>query len=474
MKQLQKHYSRREFLRHGAVAGAGTTLALGAGTAAAAELLHPFLPGRTGPAGIAGSIATPAILGGRPVREKDWPEWPIWDPATDEERVIQVLRSGVWSRDKVVDEFEQQWAATIGTKRCLATVNGTNALITSLIQLGLGGGDEVLVPPYTFIATVAAVIATGAMPVFVDTDPETYQMDVNKIEAKITPRTRAILPVHILGMPADMNGIMAIAKKHDLLVVEDACQAWMAEIDNKKVGGFGDASCFSFQNSKNLPIGEGGAIVSDDEELMDRCYSYHNCGMPYGTVVGAVGAGAIMAGNKLRMTEYQAAIGLAQLKRLEQQTATRSENAEYLKSQITGIPGIVPYKLYDSVTRCAFHLFAFRYKQEEFQGLPRAEFLEALRAEGIPCSGGYTPLNTQPYLAHAFQTKNFKKMYPEELLDIDAYTARNQCPENDQLCEEAVWFTQNLLLGSRQDMDDIAGAIEKVHKNAGSIKKGMK
>src|SRR5690606_31061282 len=245
-------------------------------------------------------------------------------------RVIDVLRSGQWSRAKVVAEFEKKWADTIGSKRCLTLVNGTNALIVSLMQLGIGGGDEVILPPYTFIATAGAIVATGAIPVFVDIDPETFQIDPKKIEAKITPRTRAILPVHILGLPADMISIMEIAKKHDLLVVEDACQAWLAEINHKKVGTFGNAGCFSFQNSKNIPMGEGGAIVSDDDAFMDRCFSYHNYGSPYGTVKPE--DGFVIAGTKLRLTEYQAAIGLSQLERLEDQTQHRIENAEYLKA----------------------------------------------------------------------------------------------------------------------------------------------
>jgi dTDP-4-amino-4,6-dideoxygalactose transaminase len=310
----------------------------------------------------------------------------------------------------------------------------------------------------------------GAMPVFVDVDPETYQMDPAKIEAKITPRTRAIMPVHILGMPANMVKILEIAKKHNLLVIEDACQAWLAEINHLKVGTFGNAGCFSFQNSKHIPLGEGGAIVSDDDKFMDRCYSYHNVGFPFGAIIGGVGAGAVMLGSKMRLTEYQAAIGLAQLGRLDPQTTTRNINAEYLKNKIKNIPGILPYKLYPNVTRAAFHMFAFRYKKEEFQGLSRAKFLKALSAEGIPNLSGYAPyLNKQPYLANAFQTKNFQKMYPKEMLNFDKYAEQNKCPENDVLCEEAVWLNQNLLLGSQSDLDDIANAIEKIHKNAGKL-----
>lgn len=452
-------YSRRDFVKKNSLAGIGAAVALGAGPAIISNC--------------ATETGSPAILGGQKLHEKAWPSWPLWDQAADEEIVLKTLRSGIWSRAGMVAEFEKKWAEIIGSRRCLAVVNGTNALITALVQSGIGGGDEVIVPPYTFIATVISILQTGAMPVFVDTDPDTFQIDPEKIEAKITPRTKAILPVHILGLPADMINIMAIARKHDLIVIEDACQAWLAEIDHKKAGTFGHAGCFSFQNSKNIPIGEGGAIVSDDDEFIDRCFSYHNYGNPYGAMVGTVGSGTVMAGTKLRMTEYQAAIGLAQLKRLEEQTTTRNKNADYLKSKITGTRGIIPYKLYPKVTRAAFHIFPFRYKQDEFKGLSRANFIKALDAEGIPSSGGYTALNKMPYLKNVMETKNFKLMYQPEMLDYNAYMERNQCPANDQLCEEAVWFTQNMLLGEKSDMDDIAKAIERIHHNAEKIKKTL-
>ena len=313
----------------------------------------------------------------------------------------------------------------------------------------------------------------GAMPIFVDIDPETYQIDPAKMEAKITPRTKAILPVHILGMPADMPRIMAIAKKHNLVVIEDACQAPLTEVNNQKVGTIGNAGCFSFQNSKNIPIGEGGAIISNDIAFMDRCFSFQNLGLPFGTAVGTINTGGVRIGTKVRLTEYQAAIGLAQIQRLDAQTTVREENAKYLKSKIENIPGIVPYKLYDCATRVSFHLFSFRYKQESFKGLTRAEFLQALRAEGVPCSGGYTPLNTQEFIKEAFESKNFKRIYHKDMLDYKKYMENNQCPENDKLCTEAVWFTQNLLLGSREDMDSIASAINKIYTNAESIKKSL-
>ncbi|MDR2138682.1 MAG: DegT/DnrJ/EryC1/StrS family aminotransferase [Tannerella sp.] len=454
---IEKSCSRREFIRRNSLAGLGM---MAAGRMAIAGVSASVIP--------AAGAGRPALMGGRPVRSMPWPKWPRWQPETDEARLLEVMRSGVWSRADTVTEFERQWAKRIGSGRCLALVNGTGALHTALAQLGIGGGDEVIVTPYSFIASVSVILMTGAMPVFADIDPETFQLAPENIEKKITPRTRAILPVHILGLPADMPRIMAIAGKHNLAVVEDACQAWLAEINHRKVGTFGNAGCFSFQNSKNLAVGEGGAIVSDDDELMDRCYSFHNYGNPYGSAVGAPGAGAIMMGAKLRMTEYQAAIGLAQLTRLEAETTLRNENAAYLSAQLVRIPGILPAGLYGGVTRAAWHLFPFRYKKEHFSGLSRGVFLKAMQAEGIPCSDGYTvPLNRMPYLEHTFNSKNYRKMYPPEALDMHAWNERNVCPEADRACtEEAVWFTQNMLLGNRKDMDDIVSAIRKIQENA--------
>ncbi|WP_345028418.1 DegT/DnrJ/EryC1/StrS family aminotransferase [Ravibacter arvi] len=458
--------SRRKFIRQNLLTGAGTVLGMHTASAFFSEArrfnsLHaPQVP------------ATTASTGAP--QAPRWPKWPMWKAEADEPPVLDVLRSGVWSRAKVVTEFEETWAKTIGAKRCVTTVNGTNAMICALTNLDVGGGDEVIMPPYTFIATPQAILQTGAMPVFVDTDRETFQMDVSKIEEKITPRTRAILPVHIAGIPCDIEGIMKIARKHNLVVVEDACQAWLSEFNHKKVGTFGDAGCFSFQNSKNIPMGEGGAIVSDDEELIDRCYSYHNFGIAQGSMVAKHGSGLSMFGTKLRLTEYQAAIGLAQLKRLEAQTDLRSENAAYLKAGLETIPGIIPYKVHQKVTRVSFHLFPFRYQKEAFKGLSRAAFLSALAAEGVPCSNGYVTLNNQPFLANAFQSKNFRKMYSPQQLDFKAYLERNHCPQNDILCnEEAVWFTQNILLGSRADMDYIVSAVAKIQKNAETIKKAF-
>ena len=413
----------------------------------------------------------PAMLGGAPLLAgKEWPKWPIWNPATDEKQVVDVLRSGIWSRAHVTKRFEEKWAATIGTKRCLTVVNGTNALITAMTNLGVGPGDEVILPPYTFIAVPMAVLAVGAMPVFADVELETFQLDPVQVERKITLRTKAILPVHIAGVAVDMDRIMAIAKQHDLVVIEDACQAHLAEYDHKRVGSIGDAGCFSFQNTKNLPIGEGGAVMSNDDEFIDRCYSYHNLGLPVNPQAGVLFGGAIMMGTKIRLAEYQAAIGLALMERLEAETTTRDENARYLSTLLHEIPGIYPMKLYPKANKGAYHLYPFRFIAAEFGGLSRADFLEALRAEGVPCSSGYGVLTDQPYLKAALSSPGYQYAYPKEMLDFDAYTVANRCPNNETLCnEQAVWFTQNLLLGTKSDMEMIAAAITRIHQHAGQL-----
>ena len=454
----KRSFSRREFIKRNSLTGIGI-ISLG-------------MPQNIFPSS---QHDTCAIIGGTPVRTKSWPEWPIWDSEKDQDMVIRVIKSGSWTRAGIVDEFEKKWAEMIGARRCLAVVNGTNALIASLNQFDIGAGDEVIVNPYTFISTIICILQNGAMPVFVDTDPDTFQIDADKIEDKITSRTRAILPAHTLGMPADMEKIMQIASKHNLIVVENACLSWLAEINNKKVGTFGNAGCFSFQTSKNIPIGEGGAIVSDDDNFMDRCYSYHNYGNPYGslTLPSGITGGTVINGTKLRITEYQAAIGLAQMNRLEKQTTTRNDNAEYLRSQLKELPGIVPYKLNKNVTRISVWKFPFRFKQDEFKGLSRAEFIKAVRAEGIPSSTGYVTQNDRPYLKNTFESKNYKRMYASRDLDFDKYLERNRCPENDLLCNESVWFSQNMLLGDKNDMNDIVAAISKVYKDADKIRSSV-
>ena len=203
-----------------------------------------------------------AVLGGQPVRTKRFQRWPIWDDA-DESAVLPVLRKGVWSRNQVVNEAEEKFADMMGAKRCVLTYCGTQALVVALHSVDVGGGDEVIVTPYTFVATIDAILQNNALPVFVDVDPDTWSMDLDKIKDRMTDHTHAILPVHIGGSPCDIERTMQVAKAHNLKVVEDACQAHTSQWNGKHVGTFGDFGCFSLQNSKVITCGEGGAISGD-------------------------------------------------------------------------------------------------------------------------------------------------------------------------------------------------------------------
>lgn len=406
----------------------------------------------------------PAVLGGNPVRTAPFPSWPVI-AENDERAWTKVLRGGKWNRldGDYARQFEETWATKLGAKHCLATANGTSALIISLNALGVGLGDEVIVPPYTFVATANAVLMQHAIPVFVDTDPETFQIDARKIEAAITSRTRCILPVHLGGSPADMDAILEIGRKHNLPVVEDACQAHLAEWRHRRVSTLGTLGCFSFQASKNLNSGEGGAILTNDSELYHVCQSFHNNGRGD----AGSGFGYVRNGANLRITEFQAALLLEQLKRVEDQSHRREQNAAYLTKQMAEIPGIRPARMYPGATRNAYHLYMFRYDRAQFANLPRAQFLKALEAEGIPCSGGYTPLNKEPFLKNTFDSRAYHAIYPAKRLA--EWFERNQCPANDRLCEEAVWFTQTMLLGAREDMDQIADAVRKIQRQAGML-----
>jgi dTDP-4-amino-4,6-dideoxygalactose transaminase len=418
-----------------------------------------------------GSSGTPAILGGQPVRTAPFPRWPNFRDA-DEKAVLPVLHSGVWSRAKVVAEAEKQFARLMGAKYCLATSNGTSAIITAVRALGIGAGDEVITTPYTFAASILPILLADALPVFADIDPHTWLINPARIEAKINKNTVAILPVHIIGGVCDMDRINAIARKHGLKVIEDACEAHGGEWKGRKVGTLGDLGCFSFQNGKSLTCGEGGAVLGSDAALMDRCFSFHNMGRPHGGLVSTHGEGHPILGTKCRMAEYQASILLTQMATFEAESRVRSENAKYLTGLLRQIPGIVPRIDYPDVTRTAFYYYGFRYKKEQFEGVSRERFIAALRAEGIHASSGLgviegKPMNKEGCLKDAFRTKAYQRVYPKDRLA--AYDADNECPACDRLVEETVGLHQSVLLGSRQDMNDIADAITKIHENRHKI-----
>jgi dTDP-4-amino-4,6-dideoxygalactose transaminase len=366
-----------------------------------------------------------------------------------------------------VQEFEPAYAKLLGAKRCLATASGTTALITAMHVMGVDAGDEVIVSPYTFIATYNAVLSHKALPVFADTDPETLTVDPASIESRITDRTRAIVPVHIFGMPCEIDPINAVAKKHKLGVVEDACQAWLAEYKGRKCGTLADLGCFSFQNSKHLPSGEGGAITGNSDDLIDRCHAYHNCGHSAGSFQGR---GFFSRGCNYRMQHFQAAILLQQIDKLVKETEVRQTNADYLGAQLKEIPGITPARLPEN-SRAAWHLYPLRYDARQFSGLSRDRFMEALRAEGVPCSAVYHEQYFDGLLDEAISSRGYQRLFGAQRLK-NYRESFQELKGNRQVCATTVAFTQNLLLAKQSQLDQIAEAIRKIQAHSAALAKG--
>jgi dTDP-4-amino-4,6-dideoxygalactose transaminase len=394
------------------------------------------------------------------MRTAAFPSWPEYG-AEEEEAVLRVVRSGKWGRldGTEVAKFEQDFANYHDCRYGIAVVNGSVSLKIALLAAGIQAGDEVIVPPYTFLATASVVVEVNAVPVFVDIHPDSYCLDPKSVEVAITPRTRAIMVVHLGGLAADMDALNAIAQKHGITLIEDAAHAHGGEYKGKKLGSLGSIGSFSFQASKNLNAGEGGIITTNDPELEKIARSIHNCGRMTG---GAWYGHQILGGNN-RLSELQGALLNAQFLRLEAQTKRRDANGRYLNEKLSEIPGISPLPRDQGETIHPYHLYVFRYSASAWDGIPRAKFLEAMAAEGVPVSGGYTvPLYEQP----VFQNKRFGPYSGANSYESDIDINAARCPVTERASrEEGCWLTQNVLLGTREDIDDIVRAAAKVYEN---------
>ena len=403
-----------------------------------------------------------AILGGEPVRRsKVWPEWPYVDEKMVE-AIVKTTRSGIWCRIQsetgTVPTFEKEFANLMGTRFCVTTGSGTQALNTCVEALGIGAGDEVITSPLTDPGTISSILTSRALPVLADLDPESFQLDPDDVERRITENTRAIMPVHIMGQPCDMERIMAIAKKHNLKVIEDSCQTHLAEYQGKKLGTIGNLGCFSFQSSKTMACGEGGGIIGNDEELMDKCFTVMNHGTSRRGRTETIGP-------KYRMNEFEAAVLLSQMSGVKDRFARRNENARYLTSKLKGFPGLVPQKLYPGTESGSFYIYAMTYRKEHFNNADRAKFLKALEAEGVSMTA-YIPqgLHKEPWVDHILNLKVYQKMFSPARLQ--KYHDEMQCPNCDRVIDEvAMIWASGPLLGTKDDMDDIINAIMKVHEN---------
>lgn len=412
-----------------------------------------------------------AITGGKPQRRKPFAPWPVY--SRDEVRALQkVLVSRNWGGYPFPNRFASSFAAKFaryhGAKYGLAVANGTVAIEIALKAADVRPGDEVIVPAYTWEGTVGPVLLLNAVPVFVDVDPETYCLDATLVERAITPKTRAILPVHLAMRFADLDALTSIASQHHLALIEDCAHAHGGKWRDKGAGATGDIGCFSFQSSKLMTSGEGGAIITSNLEYFERAQTYTNCGRASSTDHFE----RRFIGHNYRMTDFQAAILDAQLKRLPAQAKIRQKNMEYFEKRLNGTPGLGFLKRDPRQTRIAAYQFVFKYSAERLGGIPRASFLGALQMEGIPCDGlFYEPV----YKSALFpvEPKDFPALSWGRETALDLKTLYH-CPVSERAAyEESVWLPHHLFLGSRKDEDDIAGAVLKVCENIEELR-GLK
>ncbi len=409
-----------------------------------------------------------AITGGSPLRTTPFTTWPI---ATKAEALAleDVLTSTKWGGQpfpgKHADSFAKKFAEVHTAKygQCVST--GTVAIQAALKAIGIRPGDEVIAPAYTWEGTVGPVLLLGAVPVFVDVDPDTYCLDAKLIEKAITPKTKAILPVHLGMRFADMDEILRIAAKHKLKVIEDCAHAHGGMWKGKGAGSMGDLGAFSFQSSKLITSGEGGAVITNNLEYMEIVQSYINAGRA--SVTDEFHHRII--GFNYRIGEFQAAVLGPQLDRLPEQAKVREQNMKHLETRLQNTPGIGLLKPDPRITRLAPYGYVLKYLPPQVKDVPRAEFVAALQLEGIPCDGLF------------YEPVYKSSLFPLDPLDFPALSwgrekpldLRNMysCPESDRAAyHEAVWFPHQLFLGNAADVDAIANAIHKVLENIEEVR----
>ncbi|MEO6909765.1 MAG: DegT/DnrJ/EryC1/StrS family aminotransferase [Edaphobacter sp.] len=406
---------------------------------------------------------TLAMFGGEPVRSAEFTAWPVFS-SEEESALIDVVRSGKWGGYGVeIQEFEESFRKMHEVKHAVTCSNGTVALEVALRAIGIKCGDEVIVTPFTFIASASAILLCEGVPVFADIDPETLNLTPATIEAVITPRTKAVVVVHFGGHPAEMDAIMAVASKHGLLVVEDCSHALGARWKGTPVGNFGAVGTFSFQSFKLATSGEGGAVATNDAAIADAAWSYCNQGRRR----GAAWYEHYTLGTNYRLTAFQGAVLGVQLKRVREQTAIRTRNAEYLRSQLDGFSGITTGKTSEFAQDHPQYLMTLRYDPSAFAGIPRDLFLAAVEAEGIPLRAAYPhPLYRNPL----FGKETLARHGGHGWKSIPDYSGLH-LEECERVCLDGLWVEHQLFLGAQRDMDDILAAFHKVQENRSVLEK---
>jgi dTDP-4-amino-4,6-dideoxygalactose transaminase len=398
---------------------------------------------------------TLAIRGGAPLRTKPWPQWPQHDHR-EVENLTRVVESGNWggfpSPNVVGGEFARRFAEHHGAAHGITTTGGTTALEISLRACGLQPGDEVLVPALTFYATAFAALAQGFKPVFVDIDPDSWCIDANQIERHITPDTRAILPVHLGSRMTDMDRIGEIARARGLRVIEDCAHMHGGAWQGRGAGTLGDAGCFSFQSSKLMTCGEGGIILTNDDELAARCQAYMNSGR--GTTTDRTASEGTILGWNYRMTEFQAAVLLAQLQRLPEQIERRNRNIAHLERRVADIEGISMLPHDERMTTKSGYGVILRYDEDAWRGISRNRFARALHAEGMRIEAAfYVPVYRSPLFA-----------WKDAPVQVDYTDVR--CPVAERAAfKQMIWLPHEIFLGEESDVDDLCDGILKLREH---------
>ena len=415
-------------------------------------------------------MAKLAINGGTPVRNtasNPWPAWPQYDQR-EEDYLLEVLHSRNWggypAPNTQAKAFANDFAAYHGAKYGINAVNGTVTLEVALKAAGIKAGDEVISPSYTWLATQGAAVYINAVPVFADVLENNYCLDPAAVEANITDRTRAVIAVHLGSSIADIDRLMEICKKHNLVLIEDCAHMHGAKWRGQGVGSWGDFGSFSFQSSKLMTAGEGGLITTSNKEYEEKCQSFINCGRKewgYDSFSGNP------FGYNYRITEFQAGLLRAQLDRLPEVTELRAGNAAYLTELLDGVEGIATIKHDERTTQPAHYQYICKYNPEAFKGLHRDKFLEALSAEGVHADGDfYEPIQDRDIFSPDInEFPMLKDRYPN---GITAEAVATPVAAKAAY-HEAMWFHYPYLLGTRADVEAIVEAIKKVQANVDEL-----
>ncbi len=409
-------------------------------------------------------MARLAVFGGSPTREKAYPEWPVHDER-DIEAVTRVVKSGRWGGFPFpgpnTAEFSAKFAEMQGGGFAIPMINGTVTMEVATRAAGIGWGDEVIVPAYTFQATAVAPMAAGAIPVIVDVDPNNYCADPEKVEAAITDKTKAIFVVHLGAQMTDMDAIMDIARKHDLVVIEDCAHAHGSQWRGMGAGTIGDFGSFSMQSSKILTTGEGGVLLCKTQELAERAASIIDCGRPKDSDERNYTMGA-----NYRWSELHAALGVVALERFPEQMAQRAAMADYLEESLSEVSGIRMLKRDLRHTRRSFYRYVIAIDPTFFQ-CEHQEFCYALDGEGIPCWDGYPAMHHYDLFQPGLSKLPVPNAFPE-YFEFDRMTF----PIAEQACErEAVWLEESIFRAGQQGVDDTVKALQKLAESQDELAK---